>query len=340
MSDSWTFPFYRSGGGAAVAKPTSEGAANPKPKVGIALSAGAARGWAQIGVLRELVAYGFSPDIVVGTSIGAIIGGCYCAGRLDDIEAFARPLNKRRVFGLMDFSFSGMGLLAGSRLKARLDRELGAMRFEDLPIRFSCVATEVQTGHEIWLSEGPMVEAIRASYALPGLFEPIRVGGRWLMDGALVNPIPVSVCRAMGADIVIAVNLVAETLVRHQGSQRSEPAASAPVAPPVVTSFLQSWWPGGTSGGRIAPHAPAAPRIAGVLVDAFNITQDRIARSRLAGDPPDVTVNVRCGRVGLFDFHRALDLIALGREAVHRALPDLQDYVELYPAAVGTSPTE
>ena len=306
-----------------------------KPKVGLALSAGAARGWAQIGVMRELIAHNFAPDIVVGTSIGAVVGGCYCAGQLDQIETFARSLSKRRVFGLMDFTWSGMGLLAGGRLKNRLDSALGEMTIEDLPIRFASVATEVHTGHEVWLTSGPVVPAMRASYALPGLFEPVNVDGRWLMDGALVNPIPVSVCRALGADVVIAVNLVAETLGRNHGGPR--PDADEPPAP--AQGFLQSWWPGSAS-GRPASETPAAPRIAGVLVDAFNITQDRIARSRLAGDPPDVTINVRCGRVGLFDFHRAFELIQLGQEAVNRTLPDLQEYVALYPSAVGTPPAE
>lgn len=261
------------------------------------------------------MAHGFAPDIVVGTSIGAVVGGCYSAGRLDSIETFARWLTRARVFGLMDFTLSGMGLLAGRRLKSRLEAELGAMNIEELPIRFAAVSTEVQTGHEVWLTSGPLVPAMRASYALPGLFEPIKLDGRWLVDGALVNPIPVSVCRALGADIVIAVNLMADTLNRqHAANKDATPSLSA-----------------------LGPAA-AAPRMAGVLVDAFNITQDRIARSRLAGDPPDVTVNVRCGRIGLFDFHRAIDLIAFGHEAVQRALPDLQEYVDLYPAAVASPP--
>ncbi len=335
MSERWGLSF---GWGAAGSAPAAARRA-VKPKVGLALSAGAARGWAQIGVMRELIAHGFAPDIVVGTSIGAVIGGCYCSGRLDHIETFARSLSKRRVFGLMDFTWSGMGLLAGGRLKHRLDSELGDLTIEDLPIRFASVATEVHTGHEVWLSSGPLVPAMRASYALPGLFEPVNVGGRWLMDGALVNPIPVSVCRALGADVVIAVNLVAETLGRNHGASRpdiEEPPAAEPAPAP---GFLQSWWPGASS-SRTTPQAPASPRIAGVLVDAFNITQDRIARSRLAGDPPDVTINVRCGRVGLFDFHRAFELIKLGQEAVTRTLPDLQEYVALYPGAVAAPPAD
>ncbi len=307
-----------------------------RPKVGLALGAGAARGWSQLGILQELLANGFAPDIVAGTSIGAVVGGCFCAGRLDHLEAFALSLNRRRVFGLMDFTLSGLGLLAGGRLKARLDRDLGDTAIENLPIRFASVATEVHTGHEIWLNRGRLVDAVRASYALPGLFEPVHVDGRWLIDGALVNPIPISVCRAMGADIVIAVNLVAENPARHKAAPEAQPFVADEPAPSAAGGRTARWW---AMGGMARPQAAAsvrttAPRIASVLVDAFNITQDRIARSRLAGDPPDILINAKVGNIGLFEFQRAAELIAIGREATRKAMPDLQSYLDLYPAAV------
>ncbi len=323
----------------------TEAEVRARPKVGLALTAGAARGWSQIGVLRELLDCGLAPDIVAGTSIGAVVGGCYCAGRLDQLEDFALSLTKRRMFGLMDFTLSGMGLLGGGRLRSRLEQELGDTLVEDLPMRFASVATEVHTGHEIWLTRGRLVDGIRASYALPGLFEPVHIDGRWLTDGALVNPIPVSVCRALGADIVIAVSLTAETLVRHHAPHRDpspEPAAmeDAVLAESRPGGLVQGWW--GASDARPQAAAAAvssAPGIASVLIDAFNIMQDRIARSRLAGDPPDVTINVKCGRIGLFEFHRARELIAIGREATQRTMPDLRDYLDLYPAAVASPPT-
>ena len=184
------------------------------PRIGLALGAGAARGWSHIGVLRELAEHGIRPDVIAGTSSGAVVGGCYAAGKLDQIEAFARSLTKRRVFAMMDLSFSGMSLITGERLKAALEQEVGDLTIEELSIAFAAVATEVGTGHEVWLQRGPTALAIRASYALPGIFEPVRVGDRWLFDGALVNPIPVTVCRAMGADFVIAVNVTADTMYR------------------------------------------------------------------------------------------------------------------------------
>jgi NTE family protein len=319
------FPFWRTGsdvpGLAAPTETTRRG-----PRVALALGAGAARGWAQIGVLQELRHYGLRPDIVVGTSMGAVVGGCYCAGRLDDLESFARSLTKRRVFGLMDFTISGLGLLAGGRLKAALRRDLGAVAIEDLPVRFAAVATQIQTGHEIWLSRGDLVDAMRASYALPGVFEPVQLDGRWLIDGALVNPVPVSVCRALGADIVVAVNLVAETLARAEATPALVAAAAEADQIGEARSPLaaRSVFEAGTTAARLAGgFEQARPTIAQVLVDAFNITQDRISRSRLAGDPPDLTVNAKVGGVGLFEFHRAAELIAIGRDAAQKALPEL-----------------
>ena len=185
-----------------------------RPKIGLALGAGAARGWSHIGVLRELAAHGIVPDVVAGTSIGAVVGACYAAGKLDAIETFARSMTKRRVFTFMDLSFSGMSLIGGERLRAALEKELADLLIEDLPVSFAAVATEVGTGHEVWLKRGALAPAVRASYALPGIFEPVRIGDRWLFDGALVNPIPITVCRALGADFVIAVNVTADTMYR------------------------------------------------------------------------------------------------------------------------------
>ena len=198
-----------------------------RAKVGVVLGAGAARGWAHIGAMQELDALGFKPDVVVGSSIGSLVGGCYAAGRLEMLEAFARSLTRRRVLGLLDFSFAGSGLIGGERLRARLEAALGGIQIEDLPIRFAGVATEIGDGHEIWLRRGSLVDAIRASYALPGVFEPVKIDGRWLFDGAIVNPVPVSVARALGAERVIALNISSDSVGRGTALQdpfgRSEP---------------------------------------------------------------------------------------------------------------------
>lgn len=299
-----------------------------RPKIGLALGGGAARGWAHIGVIEVLTEAGYGPDIIAGTSIGAVVGGCFCAGKLPQLAEFAATLTKRRVVGLMDFHIGGAGLIAGGRLKRLLERDLAATRIEDLPQRFVAIATELGTGHEIWLTRGPVVEALRASYALPGVFDPVKLGGRWLMDGALVNPVPVTAARAMGADVVICVNLNSDLAGRGTTIQ-SHPADPDPEILPEIDIRPTSRWLGGITGaarrmrGMVGRHPHDRPGLAGVMVDAFNITQDRISRSRLAGDPPDVMIGPKLGRIGLFDFHRAQDIIELGRQAARRSLDDI-----------------
>ncbi len=298
------------------------------PRIGLALGAGAARGWAHIGALHELKAMGLVPDVVVGSSIGALVGGCFAAGRLDALESFARSLNKRRVFGLLDFSFSGAGLIGGERLRVRLQESIGSMRIEDLPMRFAGVATELDTGHEVWLRRGSLVEAMRASYALPGVFEPVRIGHRWLVDGAVVNPVPVSVARALGAERVVALSITVDGTgrgaTRHDGIEGDLAEDEAPPPARRVSALLRRGRPGAN-----------APGLASVMVNAFNITQDRLMRSRLAGDPPDVLINLKVSRIGVFEFDRAEELIALGREAVRRARDELAECFDLAPAAEG-----
>src|SRR3954464_12171381 len=195
-------------------QPPAVGVPNRRLKIGLALGGGAARGWSHIGVMRVLEREGIMPDVIAGSSVGAVVGGCYATGKLDEVEAFARSLTKRRVMGLLDFHISGSGLIGGDRLRRLIERDLGQMRVEDLPIRFVTIATELGTGHEIWLTRGPLVKAMRASYALPGILDPVRFGRRWLMDGALVNPIPVTAARALGADIVVCVNLNSDIRLR------------------------------------------------------------------------------------------------------------------------------
>ncbi|HXG77827.1 MAG TPA: patatin-like phospholipase family protein [Methyloceanibacter sp.] len=299
-------------------------AGNGRPLIGIALGGGAARGWAHIGVLKSLMAAGLEPDIVAGTSIGAVAGACYVTGRLDALEHFATTLTRRRIFGFLDFNFAGSGLITGQRLSARLEHHLQPFQIEELERKFVAVATELGTGHEVWLNKGSLVDALKASFALPGIFRPVRINGRWLIDGALVNPIPVSVCRALGARIVIAVNLNSDLL---KGGIIHDQAALTETSATPEDSHL----PG--TNGRAALHLlhrqifgrnDGAPGISSVMVDAINITQDRIARSRLAGDPPDITIGPKTGGIGLFDFHRAREAIELGARAAEKQIEEIK----------------
>lgn len=306
-------------------------------RLGLVLGSGAGRGWAHIGVLRALAKAGIVPDIVVGTSIGAVVGGCYVADELDAVESFARGLTRRSMLSFLDINFSGAGLISGNRLVEQLDTRLRHFDIERLPTKFVAVATEIGTGQEIWLSRGRLVDAMRASYAMPGIFKPVEMGGRWLFDGALVNPVPVSVARALGARYVIAVNL--NTDMSGRGSFAPiEPAIEATASREPESMAIDRT--GATNLGGVVqrngralrklvqrqlfgePHQ--GPSITTVMSEAMNIVQDRIARSRLAGDPPDAVIAPRLGDFGLFDFHRADSLIQHGEAAANRALEDIQ----------------
>jgi NTE family protein len=298
------------------------------PTIGIALGGGAARGFAHIGVLRRLLAGGIVPDVVVGTSIGAVVGACYIAGHLDELEDWARGLTRRSVLGYLDISLGGSGLITGGRLAKRLEETLGRRLIEDLPGRFAAIATELYTGHEIWLTRGRLVEAVRASYALPGIFMPVRLGGRWLVDGALVNPVPVSAARSLGARVVIAVNVNADvlghgsTIADHGSDEHDEEALRQNRDRP--TGLSRIFRPE----HLLTRHffgTPGQPGMSSVMIDAFNVMQDRVTRSRLAGDPPDVLIHPRFGDIGLFDFHRAKDAIAIGEHAADRAMETIAE---------------
>lgn len=295
-----------------------------RPRIGLALGGGSARGWAHIGVLRALEEAGLHVDVVAGTSIGAIVGGCWISGRLAELEAFSRSVTKRRMLQLMDFSLTGRGLIGGNRLGSMLHEHLGDRRIEDLGTSFVTVATELGSGHEVWLSTGQMVEAIRASYALPGIFTPIQIGGRWLVDGALVNPVPVSVCRAFGARLVIAVTLAGENFGRgsviHHDRLPNTMERTAETEAETDRTRQKSWLR-----TVVGTQTAGAPGIPGVMMEAFNIITDRITRARLAGDPPDLTVSPKLGRIGLFDFHRAGEAIDIGYEAARRQVAEIRE---------------
>jgi len=292
----------------------------PEPRksgIALALGGGAARGWAHIGVLRALDEAGIEINMIAGTSIGALVGGCYLAGKLDQLEEFARSLTRRRFFGLLDFQFRGSGLFGGMRLDARLHQHLAGVTFADLGKPLVCVATEIRTGHEVLLTSGSLIMAMRASYALPGVFEPVMCNNRLLVDGALVNPVPVSVCRAYEQPLVVAVNLNYDHFGRAAVIKHDAGPADTSLGLPPATEM-----------DDIAAADSRMPEsrlgITGVMVEAFNIIQDRISRARLAGDPPDLSLQPKLSHVGLTEFHRAEESIRLGYEATKINLPQLE----------------
>jgi NTE family protein len=292
-----------------------------KALIGLALGGGAARGLAHIGVIEALVEAGLEPQIVAGTSIGAVAGGFYAAGRLAALHDFAQEMTLRRLLRYLDVNLAGSSLMKGKRLDKTLASHIGDVQIEALPKKFVAIATELGTGQEVWLTKGSLAAALRASYALPGIFKPVRIGGRWLMDGALVNPVPVTAARAAGAQFVIAVTLHTGQYVRNTLFPVEAEAAPDAEAELAVNGDLPK--KNRFSLGRrqlLGQRRDGAPGIPRVVLEAFNITQNRIARSRLAGDPPDATIQVHLDGIGLFDFHKAGHAIEQGRAAVHRYL--------------------
>ncbi len=290
-----------------------------RPRIGIALGSGSARGWAHIGVLRALQEAGIEPDLVCGTSIGAFVGAAYAAGDLDQLEAWARGLGRREVLGFFDVSLAG-GLIKGEKLLAFAAQSFLDGQIEGLERPFACVATDLASGREIWCREGSVAEAVRASIALPGLFAPQLREGRHLVDGGLVNPVPVSLCRAMEADIVIAVDL--GTDVVGQRFRRAEAVAEGEGWRRRIGRWL------GKAGAGGGDEPAFRPSVADVLANSIAIMQGRIARSRLAGEPADVLIAPRLGTLGVLDYHRAAEAIAVGRKAGEHMLPLLRACLE------------
>ncbi|CAM3642165.1 patatin-like phospholipase family protein [Castellaniella denitrificans] len=295
-----------------------------QPRIGLALGSGSARGWSHIGIIRILEEAGIVPDIVCGTSIGALVGAAYADGQLEKFEAWVRSLTWQGVVGLLDFTVSG-GLIPGEKLFSFLRSHLDDKTIDSLPKVYGAVATELATGREVWLREGSVIDAVRASAALPGLFTPARREERLLVDGALVNPVPVSLCRAMGADIVIAVDLNSDLIGRRLKPDEARQASEAAV-PGALASVL-SRLPLGLGGARGGAPSADMPSIFDVLSLSLNIMQVRITRGRLAGEPADVLIRPRLADFALMDYHRASIAIDEGERAARRALPELRDVI-------------
>ena len=308
-----------------------DGLAIPPP-IGLALGGGVARGWAHIGAIRALVEAGIRPDVIAGTSIGALVGGVFLAGKLDILEDWARALTPRRMMSYMDIRWGGSGFMRGERLARVLRQYLGDTRIEDLDRKFTAVACDLRTGYEVWLQEGLLVPSVRASYALPGAFEPIKIDGRHMIDGALVNPVPVSACRAMGAHIVIAVSLNGDAFgpigSSHEVDISDEDNSVDPFQ--LAAQSLNKLRPdrlllksmmGQSQPGR-------GPKLGSVMMGTLNIVMDRISRSRLAGDPPDVFIAPRIGHIGMLEFNKAEELIERGYRAMQHEIPLIHSVIE------------
>ena len=299
--------------------------ASRRPRIGLALGSGSARGWAHLGVSRALEKAGYPADVVCGTSIGALVGAAYAAGDAQRLEDWVRTLTWQGVMGLMDFRMSG-GLIQGARLVDFFRSHFQDAGIAQLKKPFGCVATELTSGREVWLREGSVVDAVRASIALPGLLSPVALDDRLLVDGGLVNPVPVSMCRALGAEVVIAVDLNWDLIGRrNRPPEEVENVEEGAVEPGMLASLLAKFRRPRNGNG---PAVPPMPPLLDVLTTSLNIMQVRITQSRMAGEPADVVIRPRLSHIAAMDYHRGAVAAEEGERAAERALPAIAELLE------------
>lgn len=296
------------------------------PKIGLALGSGASRGWSHIGVIKALLKAGVEPDVVCGTSVGAMIGGSYLAGNLEQLESWVLGSTRSDVLRFFDIGLSKSGFVDSDRFNWFLHSYVAAeaQRIEDLPKKYATVATDLDTGREVWFTEGPLADAVRASMAMPGLFPAVRDDRRWLVDGGLVNPVPVTACRALGAEIVIAVNLNADIVGKRNSGNRE---AVRIESKGVLSNFKQQAREYSNAVFPSRDKKVEAPGLFYAIANSINIFQDRITRSRLAGDPADVVLAPRLAHIGMLEFHRAADAIEEGEHCVRKSLEEIRRVV-------------
>lgn len=271
-------------------------------KVAIALGSGSARGWAHIGVIKALVRHGIEPDIVCGTSIGALVGAAYAHGRLDELERWATQLSRWKLLRFLDVTLSKGAVVHAERVRRELSEVVADdVLIENLKKPFATVATDMMNGKEVRFMTGSLHDAILASTAIPGFLPPVYYRDRWLFDGGVVNPVPVNLCRSFDADFVLAVNLNGDIVHRH---------FNAPVNNSMRTEI---------------DHKMVPPSMFDSFAKAINVMQDRVTRSRMVGDPPDVLIVPHMEAIDMMDFDRATEIIAAGELAVEKQINHIKN---------------
>jgi NTE family protein len=301
---------------------------NSKLKIGLALGSGSSRGWSHIGIIRSLAELGIEPSIICGTSVGSLVGASYVSGNIDRLEDWACSLTKYEAAKFFDINAYLNGFVDIDKFHQFLNDYVASddSLIEDCTKQFVAVATDLDTGTEVWLSEGSIIQAVWASISLPGLFPAIKNNNRWLVDGGLVNPVPVSACRALGADIVIAVNLNGDIVGKHRKLVKNDVKAKNGVAGK-ITDLVREY-----SGGIFQNNTDlddGSPGLFDSIAGSINITQDRITRSRLAGDPPDIMLSPKLSRIGLLELYRAREAISEGEKCVQRMLPEIKYVLDM-----------
>ncbi len=309
------------------------------PRVALVLGSGAARGWAHIGVVQELLAAGCRIDMVAGASMGALVGAVFAAGRMEGLRDLACRLDWRQMISyFIELNFPRSGLIDGRKVVEFTRRYVKFARIEELPLPFRAVATDIISGSEFVFERGDVVEAVRASIAIPAMFTPVCLDGKILADGGLVNPVPVSVARAMGADFVIAVDVnhyfsaatAAPPLPGAQACKRRMAGAELDLLAEIVSQVKKRLAGADTALGRTINRwtkAAAVPGIFDVLGNSIRIMEARITEAELRANPPELLIRPQLGGISFMDFHRAAEIIRAGRQATRellnqKSLPD------------------
>jgi NTE family protein len=303
-----------------------------KPKIGLALGSGSARGMSHIGVIRALQDLGIEADVIAGCSVGSMVGASYATSNLDKLEDWALSMTESKIRKFLSLNFNASGFVNSAQLKKLFEHAIGieSLRFKDMDRSFGAVATDLSTGKEVWLTEGSIHEALWSSMAFPGLFPSVLHNNKWLVDGGLVNPVPVSLCRALGADVVIAVNLNADIInsyevIEEVGEQHASSQSTASDEETDTQEEKDNLWDKTKSGFQKALNLVSAdgssssrPKGIDVIANSIDIMSSHLTRSRLAGEPPDVLLQPRLDDVGLLQIHKAKETIAEGRACVKR----------------------
>jgi NTE family protein len=299
---------------------------NTQLKIGLALGSGSSRGWAHIGIIKELANLGINPDIVCGTSVGAMVGAAYVTGNIEKLESWARSVTKFDVARFLDINTSFTGFVNTERFHDFLNENIASDDdvIEDISKVYAAISTDLESGKEVWLQRGSVVQAVWSSMALPGLFPAIRHNNQWLVDGGLVNPVPVSVCRALGADIVIAVNLNGDIVGKHFNKTDIKRNGIEAVSEK-ISELVKEY----TNLPLFEPdNIEQPPSLLDAIAASVNITQDRITRSRLAGEPPDIVFSPKLSDIGLLELYRADEAIEEGEKCVRRMMPEIEHILD------------
>lgn len=287
-------------------------------KIGLALGSGAAKGWAHIGVINALVRAGIQIDVVAGCSVGALVGAAYATGRLRQMEKWVHSFSYWDVLRLMDVSWRRGGILRGDRVFSQVRQLISEDDIAQCQLPFGAVATNLSTGRELWLTDGDLHSAVRASCSMPGLLPPVSYNGYWLVDGAVVNPVPISLTRALGADIVIAVDLQHDAHLMQQDLLSITPEQETEAEVSSWSARLRQHF--GRLTQRRTQHTPGAMEI---MSTSIQVLENRLKRNRMAGDPPDVLIQPFCPQISTLDFHRTAEATEAGKLAVEKKMDEL-----------------